>query len=78
MLKNIKYEEVNTIEFIVCLQGKHKAKVFNKGDTMETLIMAVAICKTVVDKMAVEKGLSTEAALKFIVESICEGYGSLN
>ena len=61
------------MNFILCLQGKHKAKVFSKGDSMESLLMA-----TIVDKVATEKGLSIELALKFVAESLCDGYDSLN
>ena len=66
------------MNFILCLQGKHKAKVFSKGDSLESLLMATAICKTIVDKVATEKGLSIELALKFVAESLCDGYDSLN
>ena len=45
---------------------------------MESLLMATAICKTIVDKVATEKGLSIELALKFVAESLCDGYDSLN
>ena len=27
------------MNFILCLQGKHKAKVFSKGDSMESLLI---------------------------------------
>lgn len=65
------------MSFMMCLQGKHKAKVFSKGNTMESLIMTTAICKTIIDKIAIERKLSTEDALNLLIESVRESYNLL-
>nr|DAQ34579.1 MAG TPA: hypothetical protein [Caudoviricetes sp.] len=66
------------MSFMMCLQGKHKAKVFSKGNTIDSLIMTTTICKAVVDKIATEKKLSTEDALNLLIESVRESYSLLN
>nr|DAV03988.1 MAG TPA: hypothetical protein [Caudoviricetes sp.] len=78
MSKNIKCLEENVMRFIMCFQKKHKVKVINKSNTLDSLIMIGAICKTIVEKIAIEKGMKTGDALRFVVDSICESYNSLN
>lgn len=66
------------MRFIMCFQKKHKVKVINKSNTLDSLVMLVAICKAVTEKIAIEKGMKMEEALRFVVDSICESYKSLN
>lgn len=65
------------MRIIMCFQQKHKVKVINKSDMLDSLIMVSAICKSIVDKIAFERGMTTEDALDFVVDSICESYKSL-
>lgn len=66
------------MRFMMCFQQKHKVKIINKSNTLDALVMAAAICKTIAEKLAIEKGMKTEDAMKFVVDSICESHSSLN
>lgn len=66
------------MRFIMCFQGKYRVKILNKSKTLDSLVMLVAICKAVTEKIAIEKGMKTEEAFRFVVDSICESYESLN
>ena len=65
------------MRFIMCFQGKYRVKILNISKTLDSLVMLVAICKAVTEKIAIEKGMKTEEALRFVVDSICESYESL-
>lgn len=64
--------------FIICFQTKKKVKVFSIGDAVNSLIMSSAICKATAEKIAVNKKIETEKALKLVVDSILDSYSILN
>lgn len=64
--------------FILCVQTKKKVKVFSIGDAVNSLIMSSAICKTIAEKIAVNKKMETEKAIEFVVDSVRDSYSTLN
>lgn len=62
----------------MCFTIKRKVKIFNKSNSLDSLIMIAAICKAITKKIADEKGMREEDSLRFVVNSICESYNSLN
>ncbi len=56
--------------FILCVEKKNRARVINTGDNVKDIAMIVAICKTVSEKIAEEKGITTDKAMRFLLKSI--------
>lgn len=65
------------MNFIFCFNKRKKAKGYVKGNTLDLMILTVTICRIVAERIAEENGMELEQAIKFINESIKEGYGSL-
>lgn len=63
---------------LICFKGKNKIKIFRIGNTINQLAMVVAACKTVAEKVAIEKGISLHNAMEFTLECIADANGSLN
>lgn len=64
------------MRFMMCFQKKHKVKIFNRSNTLDSLIMTSAICKCTAEKIAIEKRMNTDDAFKFVVDSIYESFNS--
>lgn len=65
------------MRFMICFYGKHKVKIFNRSDTLDSLIMILVICNAISERIASENGMEVEDALKFLIDSIYESYDSL-
>lgn len=59
--------------FIFALKSKRTGRVKIVGNTLNVLILLVAISKAIVEKVSKEKGICMEQAEKFVVESIADG-----
>ena len=62
---------------LICMSAKKNAKVIIIGDSLQALVMSTAICKAVAEKIAKEKGVPLEEAIKFVGESIVEAERTL-
>lgn len=63
---------------LICIKGKNKVKIFRIGNTVNLLTMVVAVCKSIAERVAIEKRISLYKAMKFILECIENTNGSLN
>lgn len=59
--------------FIFAFLKNEKAKVKVIGKNVETLSLLVAICKVIAERVALEKGVSVEAAESIVVDCIKDG-----
>lgn len=60
--------------FLICIQKKNKGKIFTVGNTLNFLCMTSCVCKCAAEKLAKEKGISENAAMKFVLQSIWDSY----
>lgn len=65
--------EINMF-FLFCVQKKDKGKIFTVGNTLNILCMSSCVCQYAAERVAGEKGISEDAAMKFVLESIWESF----
>lgn len=63
---------------LICIKGKNKVKIFRIGNTVNLLTMAVAVCKSIAEKVAIEKRISLHHAMIFTLECIENTNNHLN
>ena len=66
------------MSFLLSYITKQKVRIFSGCNSLDSLTMATAICGTIAEKIALEKGITINDALNFVVGSISESYYSLN
>ena len=60
--------------FIFCFNSKERTKLYSKGSLINTLLLSISVCKYSAEKLAVEKEISQDKAMKFVLENIWESY----
>lgn len=65
------------MKFIFCIKKKKKVRILNKGDTLDSLTMIVAICKAIAEKIAVEKKIEIREAMELVTNIINDGCHTL-
>jgi len=65
------------VSLILCLKKSQKGKVFARGNTLNLLLMIVAISKAVAERIAIEKNLDIDQAIRFLCDCIVEGHETL-
>lgn len=59
---------------LLCIKRKNKIRVFAIGKLLNSLTMATLICQAIAEKLANEKKIEVDQAMKFVFESIVESY----
>lgn len=64
--------EVQFMGLIICIKKKKHIKIYSLGSTVNSLTMGVAICRAVSEKIAREKNIALNDAIKIFLESVEE------
>lgn len=63
---------------LICIKSKNKVKILRKGNTVEHLAIVMSVCKDSAERIAIEKRISLDAAVSFILDCIVDTKESLN
>lgn len=65
------------LKFITCIKIRKKVKILGGGDVLDMLVFITTMCGATAEKISKEKNMDYEDAIKFVIDSIEEGYNSL-
>ncbi len=66
------------LKAITCFETRKKVKVLGGGSSLDMLIFVTAICRAVAEKIAKEKNMEYQDAMKFVISSIDESSDKLD
>lgn len=57
---------------VICIKKRNHVKIYSFGDTVSSLVMGVAICRAISQKISCEKNITLNDAIKIFVEAVEE------
>jgi hypothetical protein len=57
---------------MICVKYKTKIKIYRIGNTVQCLTMVVSVCKNISEHVAIEKKLTLDKAMKFVIECVTD------